>query len=68
VSVPTLRLDVLPFVTPGDDTANREEIGLLTLHAHGCNELHVEYDFAELGSRELNFERAASVQGRECPP
>jgi len=67
VSIPTLRFDGLPFVTPGVETANQEEIGLLNIHVHGCNELHVEYDFAELGSRELDFERLAAVQGRECP-
>ena len=66
VSIPTQRLDGLPFVTPGDETANREDIGTLDLHVHGCNELHVQYDFAELGSRELDFERLAAVQGREC--
>ena len=67
VSIPTQRLDGLPFVTPGDETANRQDIGLLNLHVHGCNELHIQYDFAELGSRELDFERLSAVQGRECP-
>ena len=67
VSIPIQRLDGLPFVTPGGETANREEIGLLNIHVHGCNELHVQYDFGALGSRELDFERLTEVQGRECP-
>ena len=67
VSIPAQRLDGLPFATPGDETANRVDVGLLNIHVHGCNELHVQYDFAELGSRELDFERLTAVQGRECP-
>ena len=67
VSIPIQRLDGLPFVTPGEETANREDIGLLNIHVHGCNELHVKYDFGALGSRELHFERLTEVQGRECP-
>jgi hypothetical protein len=66
VSIPTQRLDGLPFLTPGDQTAKREDIGSLQIHVHGCNELHVQYEFGELGSRELDFERLTAVQGREC--
>ena len=66
VSIPTQRLNGLEFITPGDETANREVIGSLNIHVQGCNEIHVSYDFEELGSRELDFQRLAAVQGREC--
>lgn len=66
VSIPALRFDGLEFVMPGEETANSEDIGSLTIHVHGCNDIQVSYDFAELGSRELDFQRLASVQGREC--
>ena len=66
VSIPTQRLDGLEFIQPSGDKATREDIGSLNIHAHGCNEMHVEYDFAGLGSRELTFQRLVSVQGREC--
>jgi len=66
VSIPTQRLDGLEFLMPSDETANREDIGTLTIHVHGCNEIHVFYDFEDLGSAELDFERLSAVQGREC--
>jgi choice-of-anchor B domain-containing protein len=66
VAIPVQRLDGLPFMTPGVETANRENIGTLNIHVHGCNELHVQYDFGVLGSKELAFERLTAVQGREC--
>jgi len=66
VLIPTQRLGGLEFITPGDETANREVIGSLNIHVQGCNEIHVSYDFEELGSRELDFQRLAAVQGREC--
>lgn len=66
VAIPIQRLDGLPFVTRGVETANRENIGTLNIHVHGCNELHVQYDFGVLGSKELVFERLTAVEGREC--
>lgn len=67
VLIPTQRLEGLEFVMPSDETANRDFIGTLNIHVHGCNEIHVSYDFEELGSRELDFQRLAGIQGRECP-
>jgi len=67
VSIPTQRLSGLDFVTPGSGTALREDVGFLNVHVDGCSELHVDYDFAGLGSRELVFTRLAGVQGRGCP-
>jgi hypothetical protein len=67
ISIPTQRLHGLQFVTPNDELAVREDIGILKIHAHGCNSIHVEYDFDGLGSRELDFDRLIAVQGRECP-
>ncbi|MFT5138527.1 MAG: choice-of-anchor B domain-containing protein [Lysobacterales bacterium] len=66
VVIPSQRLSGLGFVTPDNSTAIRENIGNLTIHVHGCNELHVEYDFVSLGSQELDFTRLAGVQGRVC--
>ena len=66
VLIPTQRLEGLEFDLPGDETAIRKDIGTLKIHVQGCNEIHVSYDFEELGSRELDFERLAAVQGREC--
>lgn len=66
VLIPTLRFDGLEFVTPDDELANGEDIGSLNVRVDGCNEIHVSYDFAELGSRKLDFQRLAAVQGREC--
>ncbi len=66
ISIPTQRLNGLEFVTPNGELAVREDIGFLKIHPHGCNSLHVEYDLIGLGSRELEFERLVSVQGREC--
>ena len=66
VLIPTQRLDGLEFVMPGNETANREDIGTLNIHLHGCNEIEVMYDFEGLGSRELDFQRLSAVQGREC--
>ena len=66
ILIPTQRLDGLEFVTPGSETANRENIGAITIHVHSCNEMHVEYDFGTLGSSELEFQRLGGVQGRGC--
>ena len=51
---------------PSSDTADREDIGPLKIHVHGCNDIHIEYDFEGLGSQELEMQRLAGVQGREC--
>lgn len=67
VEIPTQRLSGLEFVVPSDATATRENIGTLTIHVHSCIEIHVDYDFASLGSQELVFNRLAGVQGRGCP-
>jgi choice-of-anchor B domain-containing protein len=67
VDIPAQRLQGLEFITPGEDMAGREDIGTLTLHAHGCRELHLMYEFEGLGSGELDMHPLASVQGRECP-
>jgi choice-of-anchor B domain-containing protein len=67
VLIPTQRLDGLEFVTLGSELANRADIGTLTLHVHGCNDIHIVYDFEDLGSGELEFQRLSYVQGRECP-
>ncbi len=66
ILIPTQRLDGLEFVTPGSEMANREDIGAITIHAHGCNDMHVDYDFGTLGSGELEFQRLGGVQGRGC--
>jgi choice-of-anchor B domain-containing protein len=66
VSIPTQRLSGLQFVNPSTDTAVRTDIGTLNIHVHACDELHVDYDFGEMGSRELEFTRLAGVQGRGC--
>ena len=60
------RLNGLEFVTPGDEQAVREDIGPLNIHVHGCNSIHVEYEFIGLGSGELDFKRLTAIQGREC--
>ena len=68
IDIPTQRLEGLAFLEPGNDTATRIDVGTLRLHAHGCNLLHLEYDFGtELGSGQLDMERLAGIQGRECP-
>jgi choice-of-anchor B domain-containing protein len=66
VQIPTQRLSGLDFVMPGNASAVREDIGILTLRVNGCNELRVAYDFTGLGSAELDFHRLAGVQGRSC--
>jgi choice-of-anchor B domain-containing protein len=66
VTVPTLRLSGLEFLTISPDLADRVGIGSLDVHVHGCDELHVTYDFGDLGSQELELHRLAAVQGREC--
>jgi len=66
VMIPTQRLSGLEFVMPGSETAIREDIGTLSLKVHGCNDIHVAYDFIDLGSDELDFQRLAGVQGRAC--
>lgn len=68
VDIPSQRLEGLDFISPGEDLADRIDVGTLHLHAHGCNLLHLEYDFGEeLGSGELEMDRLVGVQGRECP-
>lgn len=66
VSIPTQRLHGLEFVTPGNEMAVREDIGPFNIRVHDCNNIHVEYDFAGLGSGELEFKRLVAIQGREC--
>ena len=66
VTIPIQRLEGLQFVEPGEQTASRENIGPLIIHVHSCTELHINYDFGTLGSRELVFNRLAGVEGREC--
>ncbi len=66
VTIPTQRLEGLEFVTPNGEFADRIDIGEIRIHIHGCNEMHVEYDFGELGSRELEFYKVEGVEGREC--
>lgn len=66
VQIPTQRLSGLDFVMPGNASAVREDIGTLTVRVKGCNELLVVYEFAGLGSAELDFHRLADVQGRPC--
>jgi choice-of-anchor B domain-containing protein len=67
VSIPSQRLSGLEFVMPSNELAVREDIGPFKIHVHGCNNIHVEYDFVGLGSGELEFKRLAAIQGRECP-
>lgn len=66
VVIPTERLSGLEFLSQSDAAATRVNIGSLTIHVHGCNELHVEYDFSGLGADELTFTRLAGIQGRSC--
>ena len=66
VVIPTQKLSGLEFLTTGTDSANREDIGTVKIHVHSCNDIHVEYNFAGLGSDELDFQQLAAVQGREC--
>ncbi len=66
VMIPTQRLFGLEFLMPGSETAIRENIGTLSLKVRGCNDIHVAYDFIDLGSDELDFQRLAGVQGRAC--
>lgn len=66
VEIPTQRLSGLEFAVPSDSHAVREDIGTLTIHVHSCSEIHVDYDFNGLGSRELVFSRLAGVQGHGC--
>ncbi|MDX1379504.1 MAG: choice-of-anchor B family protein [Xanthomonadales bacterium] len=68
VVIPAQRLRGLDFLQPGENLlAEREDIGTLTIHPHGCNHLHVHYDFDGLGEGELDMHRLVSVEGRECP-
>ncbi len=66
VAIPSQRLSGLGFVIPNNSTAIRQNIGNLNIHVHGCNEIHVDYDFGSLRSQELVFTRLAGVQGRGC--
>ena len=68
VVIPTQRLNGLEFLQPAESLlAERDDIGTLTIHPHGCNHLHVEYDFEGLGQGELDMHRLVAVEGRECP-
>lgn len=66
ILIPVQRLHGLEFVSPGPETAVREDIGTLEIHVHDCNEMHVAYELDGLGSQELVFTRLAGVQGRGC--
>ena len=66
VTLPVQRLNGLEFVMPSNATATRVDIGSLKIRKHGCDAIHVDYDFGELGSQSLHFERLVSVQGRGC--
>lgn len=66
LSIPTYRLSGLEFVDPNGDMADEEVIGSFNIHVHSCNDIHVEYDLAGLGSGELDFQHLAANQGREC--
>ena len=67
VTIPTERLSGLDFLTISPDTAERVDIGPLTLHVHGCDDIHISYDFVGLGSQELDFHRLVAGPDGECP-
>jgi len=66
ISIPAFSFDGMEFLAPNGDSANRSEIGTLNIHVHGCNDIHVEYAFGSLGSSELDMQKLAGIQGREC--
>jgi hypothetical protein len=66
VTVTAFRFSGPEFIQPNGVSATGEEVGTLQIHVQGCNAIHTEYDFGELGSRGLDFQRMAAVQGREC--
>ena len=66
VTILAQKLSGLGFLTPSAELAQSEDIGDITIHVHGCNEIHVDYDFGSLGSQELEFFRLVGVEGREC--
>lgn len=66
ITIPAFRFTGLEFVVPNGDMASGTEIGTITVHAHSCNDIHVDYDLDGLGSQELDFQKLAGVQGRDC--
>jgi hypothetical protein len=66
ITIPAFRFTGLEFVVPNGDTASGTEIGTLTIHAHSCNDIHLDYDLVGLGSQELELQKLAGVQGRDC--
>jgi len=67
IAIPVLRLAGLEFLSPGEDTAERTELGELVIHAHGCDTIHVAYDLAEgFGAGEIVMHPVIGVQGRAC--
>jgi hypothetical protein len=66
VTVPTQSLAGLEFLVPGEDRAERTDLGNLTIHVHGCDDLHLEYDFGDLGNGELEMHKQIAVEGRDC--
>lgn len=68
VEIRTERLQGLGFLDSDENQrAERIEIGTLHLHAHSCNEIHLNYDFGpELGSGELSLHPLVGVEGRNC--
>ncbi len=67
ITIPAFRFTGLEFVVPNGDTASGTEIGTLTIHPHGCNDIHLDYDLVGLGSQQLDLQKLAGVQGRDCP-
>ncbi len=68
VGITLERLSGPDFLDEADGEAVRSEVGVLHLHAHSCNAVHLNYDFGVLGEGELHMTSIAGVQGRECPP
>ena len=66
VSVLTQSLAGLQFLSPGADHAMRTDVGTLNIHVHGCDELHLDYDFGALGEGELDMSKLIAVEGRDC--
>jgi choice-of-anchor B domain-containing protein len=66
VEIPTQRLEGLELLTPGDAQATRFDIGSTTIHKHDCQTIHVNYEWGELGSGELEMTRLAGIEGRQC--
>jgi choice-of-anchor B domain-containing protein len=66
VDIPTQRLEGLGFLEPSDARATRFDIGTTQIHRHDCEEIHVTWDWGELGSGEVDMKRIAAVEGRAC--